>query len=58
LTKLDLAWNQIGDEGIKIFSDALASGALAKLTVFYIDNTHMKNPCLVAACTPRGIKIM
>jgi len=32
LTKLYLNENQIGDEGIKVFSSALASGALANMT--------------------------
>ena len=32
LTSLDLGYNQIGDEGTKVFSTALSSGALANLT--------------------------
>ena len=32
LQELHLSWNQIGDKGMKSFSDVLSSGALLQLT--------------------------
>ena len=54
LNGLDLGGNQIGDEGMKSFSVALASGALAQLECISIDEPTDE---LEAICVQRGIAI-
>ena len=52
LTELRLSSNQIGDEGIKAFSSAVASGSLANLRNIMINNPSQ---ALCDICTRRDI---
>ena len=56
---LSLTDNQIGDAGVTALADVCARGAMASLKqIYFIDTKHMRHPGLVAACQPRGIKIL
>ena len=58
LGNLFLSNNQIGDEGMKAFSGALSSGALASLQVLYVDDGPMgtDHPALKVVCEARAIR--
>ena len=60
LRNLEMLWlkgNQIGDDGMKAFSTAIASGALASLMTLYVDDGRLgtDHPALKAACETCGI---
>ena len=56
---LRLWGNQIGDAGMKSFSEALSSGALASIDTLYVDDGPLgtEHPALKAACEARGIRL-
>ena len=56
--ELNLYGNQIGDAGLTALAKAVESGALASLKKIVVDTKHERHPQLVAACQPRGIKIV
>ena len=58
LTVLNLGGNQIGDEGMEAFSSALSSGSLPALKEVVVEDAHEDHTQLVAACKPRGIRIV
>ena len=43
----------IGDEGMKVFADAIGNGALPALNLLFVD--AVARPQLLAVCQPRGI---
>ena len=55
---LFLAYNQIGDEGLKSLSAALGSGAVPKLKKIYVDTKDKTHQQLKAACSERGVEIV
>ena len=57
LTTLNIWDNTIGDEGMKSFALAIASGSLPALEKAFVQIGHENHPALVAACKPRGINI-
>ena len=60
LTVLDLRINQIGDEGMKAFSAALSSGALASLMDLYLNNDAASDSAknaVKAVASSRGISL-
>ena len=54
---LFLAANTIGDDGAKALADALAGGALTKLTTLWMGHGPLgvHHPQLKAACQKRGV---
>ena len=50
---LRLDSNSIGDGGMQAFASTVASGSLASLKEFWVDN--VSHPQLMAACQARGI---
>ena len=57
LTALWLDNNNIGDQGMIAFSEAIGNGSLPALQKVVVDSKHERLPQLVAACQPRGITI-
>ena len=55
LKKLYLYSNQIGDDGMKAFSDAIASGSLESLSTLLIEFSGRE--ALEAACSSRNIRL-
>jgi hypothetical protein len=58
LEELSLFHNNISDAGITALARAIAIGALASLKSLLIDGEHMSHLGLLAACQPRGIRII
>ena len=55
---VDLGSDQIGDEGMKTFSAALASGAMAKLETLYVFGNPGNAATVEEVCEARGISCM
>ena len=56
LEGLSLAANEIGDEGMAAFAEALKPGSLPKLANVYVGENPGNGMGLEEACSARGIK--
>ena len=56
LKELWLNYNQIGNEGMKAFSTAIASGALPKLAEVFVGRNPGNGMGVKEACSARGIE--
>ena len=64
VTFLDLSVNQIGDNGMAAFAQAIkptsegGGGAMESLKELWVNDGHLEYPALKAACLTRGIKLL